>query len=444
VEVFAMRSDGSEFPIEIAPVSLIIEGTTYFTGVVRDITERKVLEAKLKAAKDSAEAANEAKSTFLANMSHEIRTPLSAVLGFSNFMISKQLTDEERENYRQIIKRNGALLTNVIDDILDLSKVEAGKVEIEPRECEIHEVLNDIETLLTPQAKDKNLYLTIDIHTDVPRYIYTDSLRLRQILLNVVGNAVKFTEKGGVRVIVHIADTNPASSDIQFDVVDTGPGISAEGVSKIFQPFTQADPSMKRRFGGTGLGLVLAKKLSMLLGGDLSLTKTSVGVGSVFTILVAADLRSARQKNDQTLKIDRAMRPIVKPKDIVSTNGVNRLLGKRILVTEDAPDIRLMISSILNYSGACVENAENGREAIKLMHKKNFDAVLMDLQMPIMDGYEAIKRLREEGYSIPIIALTAHALDDQQEKCRDAGFNAHISKPISVERLVDTIANLTN
>ena len=439
VEVFAMRSDGSEFPVEIAPVVNDIDGEMYFTGVIRDITEQKNLEKGLKMAKEAAEAANAAKSGFLANMSHEIRTPLAAVLGFSELIASQQVTEQERSKYLDIIKRNGALLSNVIDDILDLSKVEAGKIDIEIRTVSVEEVLSDIQTLLGMQAPEKGIELVIDCQPGIPEFVVTDPLRLRQILLNIVGNAVKFTAQGRVTVVVSSASMETDVDKLVFSVIDTGTGIAPEQAKQLFQPFTQADVSTKRRYGGTGLGLVLAKRLAILLGGDVQLTRSEAGVGSCFTVTIAKDISLQQSK---VTGLD-----VVTAKNLSPAPSKPKVLGKplqdvRILVTEDAPDIRLLVSSLLTFAGASVELAENGQQAIDKIHRKEFDVVLMDLQMPVMDGYEATKSLRGVGCEIPIVALTAHASKDQMDICTEIGFTSYLSKPIQSDRLIDTLQHL--
>ena len=296
LEVSALRADGTEFPIELQVVAVESGGEPSFTGVVRDISLRKNLEEGLREAKEAAEAANAAKSQFLANMSHEIRTPLGAVIGFAELMAHPDLKPGDRESYLDAIRRNGALLANVINDILDLSKVEAGRLDIETRPTDFRRALRDVEMLLAIQAKEKGIVLRFHCDEDVPGTVFTDPVRLHQILLNIVGNAVKFTRQGEVDVSARMAGGPSGDRKIAVAVRDTGPGLTRENIERIFRPFGQADLSTTRKFGGTGLGLVLAKRLAGLLDGDVQLTTTAPGKGSVFTITFAIDAGASRLK----------------------------------------------------------------------------------------------------------------------------------------------------
>lgn len=288
IEVAALHATGHEFPVELQVVAVMSDGEPVFTGVVRDISARKRLEESLKSAKESAEAANAAKSQFLANMSHEIRTPLGAVIGFSDLLGQPDLAPQDRESYVAAIRRNGALLSNVINDILDLSKVEAGRLDIEIHPTDVRAILRDLETSLSVQAREKGIRFFVECGEEVPSGIQTDPVRLHQILLNIACNAVKFTRQGEVEVKVAMARPDGEGSIVKFSVRDTGSGLTPEQVQRIFRPFGQADLSTTRKYGGTGLGLVLAKKLANLLGGDVVLTSTTPGQGSVFTITIAA------------------------------------------------------------------------------------------------------------------------------------------------------------
>ena len=293
IEVFALHSDGTEFPIELQVVAVVSAGEPSFTGVVRDVSQRKKLEEGLREAKDAAEAANAAKSQFLANMSHEIRTPLGAVIGFAELLVHPDLKAEDRESYLDAIRRNGAILANVINDILDLSKVEAGRLDIETRPTDFRRAMRDVEMLLAAQAKEKGIALRFHCDDDIPHTVFTDPVRLHQILLNIVGNAVKFTRQGEVEVAARLASAPSGARLIAVAVRDTGPGLTRENRERIFRPFGQAEPSITRKFGGTGLGLVLAKRLAGLLGGDVELTSTDPGHGSVFTITFTIDAGAA-------------------------------------------------------------------------------------------------------------------------------------------------------
>jgi PAS domain S-box-containing protein len=383
--------------------------------------------AALEEAKANAESANRAKSDFLANMSHEIRTPLGAVIGFSELVVSQRLSPEERADYVSAIKRNGELLSNIISDILDLSKVEAGKLTIDKQVVPLTELLTDLTTFLNLQAQERGLTLTVQSIGTVPEQVKTDALRLRQILNNVVGNAIKFTQRGGVEVTVRLQSDDPDL--LVFEVKDTGRGIAADQISKLFKPFSQADASSKRKFGGTGLGLALSKRLAKILGGDLVLKESSVGVGSTFVISVRGAMPVTKQDEQRVAASQTA----------ISAQG-NQLDGVRVLLVEDAPDNRMLISRFLKIAGADVEAVENGVEALKIVAHDSFDVILMDLQMPVMDGYEATAELRRQRYIKPIIALTAHALKEERLRCLASGFDDHLGKPVDRSALIDCVS----
>jgi PAS domain S-box-containing protein len=410
-----------------------------FILVAADITQHKEAEEELKRAKKNADDANAAKSAFLANMSHEIRTPLGVVLGFSELLSNENLPPTVRCDYVNAIKRNGDLLSTIISDILDLSKVEAGKFDIEMEDAPLSEILADISTTLGPAAKEKGLSLEVKTEGLVPRTIKTDPLRLRQVLTNIVGNAVKFTEHGFVRVTAKYGFSSSGPSRMSFEVSDSGPGICQDKITKLFRPFTQADASTKRKYGGTGLGLVLSKRLANLLGGDVIVTESIPGQGSTFLITidpgaafngVVEYLRPHERAPQTTQAADAAAAAAVK----------NRLDGLKVLLVEDALDNRLLVSRILSVAGANVDTASNGKEAVEKAKDLTFDIVLMDLQMPIMDGYEATAMLRGDGYQKPIIALTAHALKEERERCLANGFNDHVQKPINRNALIGCVA----
>jgi PAS domain S-box-containing protein len=428
-EVEGKRKDGSTFPMDLAVSEFRLGERRFFNGIVRDITERK-RSSDLKVLKEAAEAANQAKSQFLANMSHEIRTPLGAVLGFSELIASSEVSPSEREQYAIVIKRNGDLLSSVINDILDLSQVEADRLQIDLQEISLDEILADLSALCNLQAQEKGLKLTVSKDGTVPSIIKTDPLRLKQVLLNIVGNAIKFTQKGRVEVKVRQAPAN----QLAFEVKDSGLGIDEQQASRLFKPFTQADASIKRKHGGTGLGLALAKRLAQLLGGDVILTESTASLGSTFTITI--DPGHPQRTLDGVDREGQVQRQSdkVAPADI-------RLDGIKVLVVEDSADNQLLIGRMLKMAGATVDQAENGQEALKRLHHEKYDAVLMDIQMPVMDGFEAISILRGEGNKTPIIALTAHALKEERQRCFTAGFTDHLPKPIHRRSLIEAIAH---
>lgn len=388
---------------------------------VRERQSKDLLEAK-----EAAEAANMAKSAFLANMSHEIRTPLGAVLGFSDLVIDPNVKPSEKANFLAAVKRNGELLSNIINDILDLSKIEAGKMQIATDEVSLMEVLTDTKTLLDLQASDKGIAFNVVIDPGVPEKIKTDPLRLRQILINIIGNAIKFTAKGSVDVKIRMALSGQRSL-LSFAVSDTGSGVKPDQINKLFAPFSQVDVSTKRKFGGTGLGLVLAKRFANLLGGDVVLTDTIPDKGSTFTITIdpgpvlTSVGDSARSRLSDMQK-----------------SGL-RLDGIRVLLAEDSPDNQTLVTRFLKLAGATVEIASDGKEATQKAKNDHYDVLLMDLQMPVMDGYEATSQLRKDGYRGKIVALTAHALSEERERCLKSGFDDHISKPVNRDLLIERV-----
>lgn len=403
-----------------------------FVLVAHSIKKFKEIEAELINAKKLAEIANETKSAFLANMSHEIRTPLGAVLGLSEIILNNEITDSQKESIGRAIKRNGKLLSNVINDILDLSKVEAGKLEIEKVKLPFDEIIKDIESLLSLKATEKGIRL--DVHTDgsMPLAIKTDPLRLRQILLNIIGNAIKFTRFGTVDVKIHLViDPTHKNSKLAFVIQDTGSGMTTAQAEKLFTPFNQADASTTRKYGGTGLGLALSKKLALALGGDVVLTKTEPGIGSIFTITIDTGLpvSASFKKYDGTqLEID------IEPRDEIFD-----FRGMKILLAEDSTDNQFIITHFLKSTGAELKIVNNGQECIDAALIDQFDLILLDLQMPVMGGFEAIKKLNEMHCNIPILALTAHAMKEDRKQCINAGFKDHLSKPVNRQALLKAI-----
>ena len=410
-----------------------------FIVVAMDVKKYKEIELELKTAKEAAEVANETKSAFLANMSHEIRTPLGAIIGFSELILSGEVSQSEKINHIEVIKRNGKLLSTIINDILDLSKVEAGKLEFEKSNVQLRELVDELEILLNLEAAGKGIQLSICADGPVPATIKTDSTRLRQILFNIIGNAIKFTEKGKVEVTVKLLPLD--QNKIAFYVKDTGTGISLQQASRLFSPFTQADVKTTRKFGGTGLGLVLSKKLAKALGGDVILYESLPGKGSVFLVTInhGQDVSAILERTEQ-----QSWGPVKANEPVISENKPEELKNLNVLVVDDSLDNQLFISKILTLAGARVENANNGRQGIEKANQGHFDVILMDLQMPEMDGYEATKELRRQNYERPIIALTAHAMKEERKRCLESGFNEHITKPVDRKFLIRTLAELKN
>ena len=396
-------------------------------GADIDITIRKLAELESIRAKELAESANAMKSAFLANMSHEIRTPLGAILGFAELLREPTHSQRERENYHEIIKRNGEQLSSLIDDILDLSKIEAGHLKTEIKRCPVRDLISEVCSLLTIKANEKRLYLRWIVHPDVPGEIHTDPVRLRQILTNVIGNAIKFTQKGGVEVEVSIA----AGSLLRLRVTDTGIGVSPEQAGNLFKPFSQADLSITRKYGGTGLGLTLSKKLAAVLGGDLALKKSEPGAGSTFEVTV-------RDQHSESSVAATSTRSEESETSIVGNKKA--LEGMRILLVEDSPDNQMLITVMLEDHGAQVEVANNGREGLEKSAAVEHDVTLMDLQMPEMDGFTATQLLRERGYDKPIYALTAHAMSEVHLQCINVGCTGYLTKPIKLNEMISKLA----
>ena len=397
--------------------------------------------AALRNAMMKAEAANETKSEFLANMSHEIRTPMTAILGFADVLLEPDANRIEFTDAARTIQRNGQVLLEIINDILDISKIEAGKITTECIECSPAEIMADVRSLMQVRADARNLDLRLERVGPLPATIRSDPTRLRQILINLVGNAVKFTEQGSVRLIAElIPEGDTGLFHLQFDVVDTGLGMTPEQATQLFRPFQQADSSTTRKFGGTGLGLTISRRLAQMLDGDVTLVETRPGEGTRFRLTVSTgDLEGVEMIEESSSAPSK--QPRLEP---FSDTAAAPPLACRILLAEDGPDNQRLIAHVLMKNGAKVTVVENGRLAVDVAlaardSDESFDIILMDIQMPEMDGYEATGLLRQKSCATPIIALTANAMAGDRQKCLDAGCDDYVSKPINRRRLLDAI-----
>ncbi len=566
-EVEGQRKDGSQFPLDLAVSEMVIDEVHFFSGIVRDITERKAAEREIIAARDAAEHSARAKAEFLANMSHEIRTPMNAVINLAYLAQKDQLADKTR-NYLSKIETAGKNLLGIINDILDVSKIEAGKLTIENQVFDMHEMLDQLAVVVGNRAMSRHVEVMFSVAVDVPHHVMGDSLRLGQVLTNFLSNAIKFTEHGDVLLVVSVVSATNSNYRLQFEIRDTGIGMSQEQVGNLFQPFRQADGSTSREFGGTGLGLAISKRLVELMGGQVSV-ESRLGIGSTFRftvnmelgaplvqnmsarvpdfgqvkILVVDDNEAARlvmqdalnqfgfvviaaasgkealeklSENNarggapfelvlldwimpgldglQTLQQMRALENLIKvPKVVLVTaygmenivpqgtalgadgylakpfnpstlynailqalgfggatrqpvesdlpgylrHGLQKVAGARVLLIDDN-DINQMIGvDLLENQGLVASVAGSAREAFAALDRDQFDLVLMDVQMPEIDGLEATRRIRSDDrfQNLPILAMTAHAMVSDRDRSLAAGMNDHLTKPINPEEL---------
>ena len=408
----------------VMPDALALKSPAQLEETVRERTAELVEnEKKLERSKEEALESSHAKSAFLANMSHEVRTPLTAILGYSEILTNESESRNDRRN-AATIHRNAEHLLGVLNDLLDLSKIEAGKLEISLDDMDVHELLDDSVELFRARARENQVDLRREISPDVPASICSDSLRVRQALFNLLGNAIKFTHGGRVTVA-----TSVQGEELVFDVVDTGEGIAADAREKIFGEFEQADASTSQRHGGTGLGLAISVRIAQLLGGDLTLESSELGRGSHFQLRVPMRLSEVSGSS---------FHPPTELTEEVDLEGLD------IVLADDAPDIRALMVHFLGSEGAEVTTAENGAQVVELIEARLRDSnppdlVLMDMQMPEVDGYEATRRLRKLGYAGPVVALTAHAMATHERKCLAAGCTGFESKPIQRQRLLRTV-----
>ena len=426
---FTVRDRKVGLWLEVSAEPLKIDGAKCAIVAINNITERKQAEEGFKRSKKEAETANASKSEFLANMSHEIRTPLNAIIGFGDVLADGNLSDEQK-GYVDTIRSSGKHLVVLINDILDFSKIEAGKLEVETIDCSVRKIFAVVESMMRPAATEKGLEFAVQENAELPAVIRSDPARLQQCLINLANNAIKFTEEGHVYVKVSLENKDDKPF-IRFDVEDTGIGIALDQQGVIFESFTQADGSTNRKFGGAGLGLAITKRLAELLGGSLTLV-SEPGVGSVFTLTVPAG-------------VDVHSGPTLEQCDKEVMAGEKQQLQEqrytgRILVAKDVPTNQMLVRLLLEKMGFEVIIAGDGAEAVARALDETFEMILMDIQMPNMNGYEATRALRKEGITTPIVALTANAMKGDDKKCLEAGCDDYLAKPIDRKDLCEVIS----
>jgi PAS domain S-box-containing protein len=414
-----LRKDGSTFDIEILGKTLLINGQSVRMTTIRDISEKKQIENALRDSEKKSREVAKVKSEFLANMSHEIRTPLNGILGMTGLLLDTPL-DPQQKDYVEIIKNSGDSLLSIVNDILDFSKIEAKKLVIEHIPFDLKSAVEDIRQILHYTTKKKGLKFITDLDQDLPVRVVGDPTRLRQVLLNLLSNAIKFTPTGSIKVRVL-----REKQCIKFEVIDTGIGIPATALANMFVPFTQVDSSTTRRFGGTGLGLSISKELITAMKGEIGV-ESSEGQGSTFwiTLSLPEDKSSEQDVRVQT----------------PSHHAVHRKL--RVLIAEDNAVNSLIARKMIEKLGHTVTLAGNGKEAIEALKIAPYDVVLMDCQMPEMDGFEATKYIRDskdDWKSVQIIAMTAHAMSGDRERCLAAGMDDYVSKPMKLEDLNEVL-----
>jgi PAS domain S-box-containing protein len=430
VELTAIRKDGQEIPVALSLSSVQLAGDWHAVGILRDITDIKSYQAELLEARHTSEKANRAKSEFLANMSHEIRTPMNGVIGMAQLLRFTETTDEQEE-YLDSLELSCKNLLELINDILDLSRIESGKLELESADFSLRHSIQEVVTNQSSRIKQKDFTLTIDIQEQVPELVQGDSLRFKQILMNLLGNAIKFTETGSIAISMTVSSFQKPTCTFRLMVRDTGIGMTPETLERIFDPFEQADNSTTRRFGGSGLGLSICRRLAELMGGRIW-AESVPGLGSTFFVELPFIAHCRKSVAESAVS---------KTPDLI--------IGKKplkILLAEDNHLNADALVAMLKLMGHEVRVALNGKEALEMWHAALFNCILMDIAMPVMDGRQAVATIREQeqkmGGHTPVIALTAHALVGDRERFLAEGFDGYVSKPVDIKVLASELQRL--